>query len=99
MQEKDRLVAEVIRYVLFKTHQSSGCPIKRDELTQIITKNYRQRALPAAVIDKAKEKLASIFGYELKELQRTRTSTKNQTRGAQQSEYHITLFMLITKNQ
>jgi len=86
LQEKDRLVAEVVRYVLFKTFQSSGCPIKRDELSQIVSKNYRQRALPAAVINEAKRKLASIFGYDLKELQRSRPSTKNQIRSSQQSE-------------
>ncbi|KAI9091217.1 hypothetical protein K1719_028281 [Acacia pycnantha] len=35
MEEKDKLVGEVIRYMLFKTHQNSGCPIKRTELTQL----------------------------------------------------------------
>ncbi len=85
-QEKDKLVAEVIRYVLFKTHQNLGCPIKRDELTQLVTKNYRQRALPSLVINEAKEKLSSIFGYEMRELQRSRPSSANQGRSSQQSE-------------
>lgn len=85
LQEKDKLVAEVIRYVLFKTHQSSGCPIKRDDLTQLITKNYRQRGLPSLIINEAREKLSSIFGYEMKELQRVRPST-NQGLSSQQSE-------------
>ncbi|KAJ6681791.1 MELANOMA-ASSOCIATED ANTIGEN MAGE ANTIGEN [Salix koriyanagi] len=48
MEEKDKLVAEVIRYVLFKNHQNSGSPIKRDELTQIVTKNYRHRTRPSS---------------------------------------------------
>ncbi|EEF48512.1 melanoma-associated antigen 1 [Ricinus communis] len=76
-EEKDKLVAEVIRYVLFKTHQNSGCPIKRDELTQIVTKNYRQRLLPAFVINEAIAKLSTIFGFELRELQRSRPSSTN----------------------
>ncbi|XP_021900615.1 non-structural maintenance of chromosomes element 3 homolog isoform X2 [Carica papaya] len=84
MQEKDKLVAETIRYILFKIHQNSGCPIKRDELTQIVTKNYRQRNLPAYVINEAKEKLSSIFGYDLIELQRARPSSVNQGRPSQQ---------------
>lgn len=84
-EEKDKLVGEVIRYVLFKTHQSSGCPIKREELTQLITKNYRQRALPAFVINEAKSKLSTIFGYEMTELQRARPSSANQGRASQQS--------------
>lgn len=79
-------MGEVIRYVLFKTHQSSGCPIKREELTLLITKNYRQRLLPAFVINEAKAKLSSIFGYEMRELQRSRPSSTNQTRASQQSK-------------
>lgn len=82
VQEKDKLVAEVVRYVLFKTENNNGCPIKREELAQIITKrNYKQRNLPAYVIDEARSKLSSIFGYEMRELQRTRSSA-NQGRAA-----------------
>ncbi|CAK9146226.1 unnamed protein product [Ilex paraguariensis] len=84
-EEKNKLVAEVIRYVLFKTHQNSGCPIKRDELTQLVTKNYRQRSLPAFVINEARSKLSNIFGYEMRELQRSRPSSTNQGRPSQQS--------------
>ena len=69
LQEKDKLVAEVMRYMLFKTHQNSDCPIKREELTGIVTKNYRQRALPTLVINEAKDRLAATFGYEMRELQ------------------------------
>ncbi|KAK9219584.1 hypothetical protein WN943_008230 [Citrus x changshan-huyou] len=46
-EEIDKLVAEVVRYVLFKTHQNSGCPIKREELVQLVTKNYSQRVAEA----------------------------------------------------
>ena len=84
VEEKDKLVAEVIRYVLFKSEQNSGCPIKREDLTQLITgKNYRQRNLPAFVINEAKLKLSSIFGFEMRELQRSRSSTQN-ARSSQQ---------------
>ncbi|GKV41109.1 hypothetical protein SLEP1_g48683 [Rubroshorea leprosula] len=82
-QEIDKLIAEVIRYVLFKTHQNSGCPIKREELTQLVTANYQQRNLPSYVINAAKEKLSSIFGYELRELQRSRPSSTKQGRSSQ----------------
>ncbi|CAI9786027.1 unnamed protein product [Fraxinus pennsylvanica] len=86
-QEKDKLVGEVIRYILFKTEQNSGCPIKREELTQLITgKNYRQRNLPAFVINEAKTKLSSIFGYEMRELQRSRFSTSSHHSRASQSQ-------------
>ncbi|KAF8411446.1 hypothetical protein HHK36_003997 [Tetracentron sinense] len=95
-EEKDKLVAEVIRYVLFKTHQNSGCPIKRDELTQLITKNYRQRALPSLVINEAREKLSSIFGYEMRELQRSRPST-NHGRSSQQSVAEAKSYVIISQ--
>ncbi|XP_055808652.1 uncharacterized protein LOC129877195 isoform X1 [Solanum dulcamara] len=85
VEEKDKLVAEVIRYVLFKSEQSSGCPIKREELTQLITgKNYRQRNLPAFVINEAKLKISSIFGFEMRELQRSRSSATQNPRASQQ---------------
>ncbi|GKA10198.1 melanoma-associated antigen 8 isoform X1 [Tanacetum coccineum] len=83
--EGDKLVAEVIRYVLFKSHQNSGCPIKRDELTQLVTKNYQNRSLPAFVLNKAFNKLSTIFGYDVKELQRVRPSSTNQNRASQSS--------------
>ncbi|XP_039796869.1 melanoma-associated antigen 1-like [Panicum virgatum] len=82
-EEKDKLVQEVTRYVLFKTHQTSGCPIKREELTGIVTKNYRQRALPTLVINEARDRLAATFGYEMRELQRTRAPSTRAGRASQ----------------
>ncbi|XP_038708025.1 melanoma-associated antigen 1-like isoform X1 [Tripterygium wilfordii] len=96
-EEKDKLVAEVIRYVLFKTHQNSGCPIKREELTQIVTKNYRQRSLPALVINEAIKKLSSIFGYEMRELQRSRPSTAAQGHSSQQSNADAKSYVIISQ--
>ncbi|KAL5777217.1 hypothetical protein ACOSP7_010143 [Xanthoceras sorbifolium] len=84
-EEIEKLVSEVVRYVMFKTHQNSGCPIKREELVQLVTKNYTYRSLPAFVINAAKEKLSSVFGYELRELQRSRPSSTNQGRASQQN--------------
>lgn len=98
-EEKDKLVAEVIRYVLFKTENNNGCPIKREELTLIITKrNYRQRNLPAYIIDEARSKLSSIFGYEMRELQRIRSSA-NQGRAtaSQQSAADSKSYVIISK--
>lgn len=97
LEEKDKLVGEVIRYVLFKSHQSSGCPIKREELTQIITKNYSQRSLPALVINEAREKMSSIFGYEMKELLRSRPTSNRQGRVAQQSGPEIKSYVLVSQ--
>ncbi|XVF36706.1 hypothetical protein REPUB_Repub19eG0081100 [Reevesia pubescens] len=88
-EDKDKLVAEVIRYFLFKAHQNSGCPIKREELSQLVSKNYPHRLLPAYVINEAKDKLSKILGYALRELQRSRPSSTNQARLSQQSNNFI----------
>jgi len=84
-EERDKLVAEMMRCMLFKIHQHPGVPVRREELTQLVTKNYRQRNLPAVVITQAQKKFASIFGYEMKELQRSRPSKSNNVRSSQQS--------------
>ncbi|KAL6179923.1 hypothetical protein ACLB2K_046594 [Fragaria x ananassa] len=89
VQEKDKLVAEVIRYVLFKTLHNSGCPIRREELIQLITKNYRQRNLPVMIINEAIAKLSTIFGYEMRELQRARPSSTNHQSAAEAKTYII----------
>jgi hypothetical protein len=97
-------VAEVMRYVLFKSHQTSGCPIKREELTGIITRNYRQRVLPTLVINEARDRLAATFGYEMRELQRTRApstrsgrSTQPQRKGREKKKklFFCFLFLLL----
>ncbi|XP_010500010.1 PREDICTED: melanoma-associated antigen 8-like [Camelina sativa] len=88
-EETDKLVSEVIRFILFKSHQTSGCPIKREDLTQIVTKNYRQRNLATHVINEAKNKLSNVFGYDLKELQRSRASSNAQTRLPPQSQSSV----------
>ncbi|BAF20817.1 uncharacterized protein [Oryza sativa Japonica Group] len=97
-EEKDKLVAEVMRHVLFKTHQTAGCPIKREELTQIVTKNYRQRVLPALVIKEAGDRLAATFGYEMRELQRTRApSTRSGRPSQQQVNVDAKSYVLVSK--
>ncbi|KAK1262157.1 hypothetical protein QJS04_geneDACA008749 [Acorus gramineus] len=96
-EEKDKLVAEVIRHVLFKTYQSSGCPIKREDLTQLITKNYRQYTLPSLILNDAKEKLLSIFGYEMKELQRSRASSTKQARSSQQGLSYAKSYVITSR--
>ncbi|CAN1331800.1 Melanoma-associated antigen 1 [Linum perenne] len=97
-EEKDKLVAEVIRHVLFKTYQNSGCPIKRDELTQIVTRNYHQRLLPALIIKEAVDKLSSVFGLEMRELQRARPISNNHGRSStQQSSVDVKSYVVMSK--
>ncbi|KAI9085332.1 hypothetical protein K1719_032709 [Acacia pycnantha] len=77
MEEKDKLVGEVIRYMLFKTHQSS------------------ELRLP--MINEAKEMLSSIFGYEMRKLQRSQPSSKNQAQLSQQNVADSKSYVLISQ--
>ncbi|KQK21059.1 melanoma-associated antigen 1 [Brachypodium distachyon] len=99
LEEKDDLVGKVMRYVLFKTHQTSGCPIKREELTQIVTKDYQKRALPSLVIKEAGDRLAATFGYEMRELQRTRAPSNRSVRSSSQapSSVDTKTYILVSK--
>lgn len=51
--ELDKLTAEVVRFMLFKSHKQPNVPVKREELNHLITENYKQRSLPSAVIANA----------------------------------------------
>ncbi|KAH9647872.1 MAGE domain-containing protein [Citrus sinensis] len=48
--------------------------------------NYSQCAIPAHVINAAKEKLSNAFGYELRELLRYRPSSATQRHSTQQTD-------------
>ncbi|KAG6545055.1 hypothetical protein Mapa_013749 [Marchantia paleacea] len=75
-EETNKLVAEVMRHMLFKNYQQPGVPVSRVELTGIITKTYKQRYLSSHVISIAQKKLLDIFGLEMKEYNRLRSLTK-----------------------
>ncbi|XP_024516673.1 uncharacterized protein LOC112341185 [Selaginella moellendorffii] len=67
--EVNALVAEVVRHMLFRNFQQPGVPVRREELNQIVTRSYKQqRGLSGVVIDRARKKIASVFGMEMHEL-------------------------------
>ncbi|XP_031479048.1 uncharacterized protein LOC116249883 isoform X2 [Nymphaea colorata] len=96
-EEKDKLVSEVIRYILFKNQQNFGAPIKREELTCLVTKNYHQRSLPSFVINAAREKLSYIFGYELREIQRVRPSSNSNKHSSQPNTAEGKTYVICSK--
>lgn len=71
-EEVERLVADVMRHMLFKNHQQFGVPVRRDELVQLITKTYKARNLPNHVIQKAQERFKKVLGIDMRELIRSR---------------------------
>lgn len=79
LQEVERLVADVMRHMLFKNHQQFGVPVRRDELVQLITKTYKTRNLPNHVIQKAQERFKKVLGIDMRELIRSRQAKNAKT--------------------
>ncbi|KAK9804573.1 hypothetical protein WJX73_001097 [Symbiochloris irregularis] len=71
-QEKDALVAQVMRLMLFKQQKTPDLPVKRSELTGLINAGYkdaRKRAhLATAVIPEAQHRFMLSLGLEMKEI-------------------------------
>lgn len=59
--EVDKLTAEAVRYMLFKSYKQPNVPVKREELAALITENYKQRNLPATVIAAAQVRMHTGF--------------------------------------
>ena len=71
-QEKDKLVAEVMRYVLFSQHKD-GAPVQRSKISELITTlspTLKRVNLAGYVIAQAQVKFVKVFGMEMKELSR-----------------------------
>ncbi|KAI4321137.1 hypothetical protein MLD38_034558 [Melastoma candidum] len=96
-EEKEKLVGEVIRHVLFKSHQNSGCPLKWEELAHIVNRNYKNKNLSTLVINEARAKLSAVFGYRLVELHRSRPSSTNQSRAAPSSTAENRSYVLMSE--
>lgn len=55
-----------MRYMLFKAYKAPNVPVKREELTHLISENYKQqRALPATVISNAQVGEVTLLGLVL----------------------------------
>ncbi|GBG71525.1 hypothetical protein CBR_g8943 [Chara braunii] len=68
-EETDNLVSEVMRYMIFKNFQQPSVPVKREELKQIVNKQYKdRRQLPGYIIALAQAKFPACFGMELREI-------------------------------
>lgn len=81
--ELDKLTAEVVRFMLFKSYKQPNVPVKREELVALVSENYKQRNLPGAVIVNAQAKLKAIFGLEMVELHLARQTKGNRNSASQ----------------
>ncbi|CAI9292315.1 unnamed protein product [Lactuca saligna] len=79
----DGAVIASVRSLLFFT--TGWKTQKQVSLLLVFLKRKVTRSLPTLVLNKATAKLSTIFGYNLKELQRSRPSSNNQARSSQSS--------------
>jgi len=82
--ELDKLVGDVMRYMLFKAGQNQSFPVARDKLTALVTKKYpKKHGLGQAVVAKAQASFAKVMGMEMREL------TKNSPTGVAGQKFYI----------
>ncbi|XP_024396132.1 uncharacterized protein [Physcomitrium patens] len=92
--EIDKLTAEVVRFMLFKSHKQPNVPVKREELAQLITENYKQRSLPGTVIANAQARLKSIFGLEMVEVHLSRQTKASKNAASQAPAGDVKVYVL-----
>ncbi|GBG76813.1 hypothetical protein CBR_g23028 [Chara braunii] len=96
-EETDNLVAEVMRYMIFKNFQQPSVPVKREELNQIVNKQYKERRqLPGYIIALAQAKFPGCFGMEMREVTgsaRRRGGAKERA-STSQSQAGLKLYVL-----
>ena len=81
-QELNRLVAEVMRLMLFRRHKD-GAPVAKTELSALVNKEWKEkRQLGPAVLKLAQVRFLSMFGMEMKELEKAKGESKGAAGGA-----------------
>ena len=71
VQEKNKLVRSVMRFMLFRQQQKPGVPVKREELMKMVLADYKtgmKSRLGNYVIQQAMASFPAIFGLEMKEV-------------------------------
>ena len=69
-EERDKLVAEVMRLMLFSQYRD-GAPRARADISKLVSSHSNARGLTSWIIAQAQVRFMSIFGYEMKELSKT----------------------------
>lgn len=92
--ELDKLTAEVVRYMLFRSHKQPNVPVKREDLAHLITENYKQRNLPSSVIANAQAKLKATFGLEMVEIHLSRQTKGSKNSASQAPSAEVKVYVL-----
>jgi len=93
-QEKDKLVGDLMRYILFLDRQK--LPLRKDDIASKITKEYKGKDLTNSILKAAQEKFKTIFGFELIEVPKItkprgsdRRAARNVTNKSESSKIYV----------
>ena len=84
-EERDALVAEVMRLMLFSQYRD-GAPVQRADVSKLVSSHSQARGLTSWIVAQAQVKFMSIFGYEMKELTRVTAEKTGAARMALDAE-------------
>ena len=80
-EERDALVAEVMRLMLFSQYRD-GAPVPRADISKLVSSHSQARGLTSWIIAQAQVRFMGIFGYEMKELSKTAARKTGAARAA-----------------
>jgi len=93
-QEKEKLVGDLMRYILFLDRQK--LPLRKDDIASKITKEYKGKDLTNSILKAAQEKFKTIFGFELIEVPKItkprgsdRRAARNVTNKSESSKIYV----------
>ena len=73
--ETESMLGQVVRHILLHNHHSPGIPVSRDDLNKLLTsenENHKHKKhLLNKVLPEAQKRVLSIFGIEMKEVERS----------------------------
>jgi hypothetical protein len=89
-EERDKVVAEVMRFVLFSSHRTFGAPITRQKIGEALQAvggaGGKSARAGSYVIALAQRKFLEIFGYEMVESSRAQSRNKKPARTVEQAQ-------------
>lgn len=89
-EERDKVVAEVMRYVLFSSHRNFGAPITRQKIGEALQAvggaGGKGARAGSYVIALAQRKFLEIFGYEMVETSRAQSRNKKPAQTVGQAQ-------------
>ena len=92
--EIDKLVSDMMRYVMFKSYQTISMPIRPEEFSKLVQdKGYQLRGLSNAIIALTQERLVKTFGMELREVKRM-TKKKGSNISVSTGSYYVVISLL-----